>query len=223
MGPGHRHVQLPHDKSPRLSHPHARTPEATPASETTDNHVPARTRSSHVTSPAASQATITETGQLAGTKTETRPPSLRPDTLLIIDLANGPSGGQIDEKSAKCRVSKQRDVLIFADLGFLYCLTTLAPMISLNLVAFLHLVAELAACRNVDTAAGSYPELFAQMLVAWRLGTVATLSEMKKVPGRCWTHADRSSIGKPDKTVERSFENLQRWQREPPLRTVDSA
>jgi hypothetical protein len=39
-------------------------------------------------------------------------------------------------------------------------------MISLNLVAFLHLVAELAACRNVDTAAGSYPELFAQMVVA---------------------------------------------------------
>ena len=88
-------------------------------------------------------------------------------------------------------------------------------MISLNFVAFLHLVAQLAARRNVDTAAGSYPELFAQMLVAWRLGTVATLSEMKKVPGRCWTHADRSSIGKTDKTVEKSFENLQPWQREP--------
>jgi hypothetical protein len=77
--------------------------------------------------------------------------------------------------------------------------------------------------HNDETAAGSYPELFAQMLVAWRLGTVATLSEMKKVPGRCWTHADRSSIGKTDKTVEKSFENLRRWQREPPLRTVDSA
>ena len=86
-------------------------------------------------------------------------------------------------------------------------------MISLNLVAFLHLAAQLAACRNVDTAAGSYPELFAQMLVAWKLGTVATLSEMKKVPGRCWPHTDRSSIGKTDKTVEKSFENLQRWQR----------
>ena len=52
-------------------------------------------------------------------------------------------------------------MLIFVDLGFLYCPTTLAPMISLNPVAFLHPVAQLAACRNVDAAAGSYPELFA--------------------------------------------------------------
>jgi MmyB-like transcription regulator ligand binding domain len=39
----------------------------------------------------------------------------------------------------------------------------------------------------VDTAAGSYPELFAQMLVAWRLDTVAELGEMKKVLGRART------------------------------------
>lgn len=40
-------------------------------------------------------------------------------------------------------------------------------MISLNPVAFLHPVTQLAACRNVDTAAGSYPELFAPRYGPW--------------------------------------------------------
>jgi hypothetical protein len=73
------------------------------------------------------------TGSSARGDTGTNHTALRPDSALCVSVM---SGAYVSRSGVSGLTSL--DMSIFADLGFLGCLITLAAMISLKPVAFLH-------------------------------------------------------------------------------------